>query len=84
MNIKPVNDRVVIKQVENEPKSASGLILGDSSKDNTPRGEVMAVSTGSKFKVGDKVIYASMGIEIIEQGEKYMLLPESAIMARFS
>lgn len=83
MNIKPVNDRVVIKQVENEAKTPSGLILGDSSKDNTPRGVIMAVSEKSKFKVGEKVIYASMGIEIMEQGEKYMLLPESAIMAKF-
>ncbi|TDX50963.1 co-chaperone GroES [Orenia marismortui] len=92
MNIKPLADRVVIKSVEKEEKTKSGIVLPDTAKEKPQEGEVVAVGEGRKLdngeviapevSVGDVVIYGKFaGTEIKHQGEEYLILSEKDILA---
>ena len=91
MNIKPLADRVVIKMVEAEEKTASGIILTGSAKEKPQVAEVVAVGPGGvvegkevvmEVKVGDKVITSKYaGTEVKFDGEEYTILKQSDILA---
>ena len=84
MNLKPLGDRVIIKQDDAEETTASGLILTSNAKEKPQRGEVIAVGEGKMIhgkiipvpvKPGDVVIYGKYsGNEIIVDGEEYVIL----------
>ena len=92
MNLKPLGDRVIIKQDEAEETTASGLILTSSSKEKPQRGKVIAVGEGKydhgklievPVKPGDVVIYGKYGGQDIvgEDGEEYVILRTDDIYA---
>ena len=91
MTIKPLADRVVVKLVEAEEKTKSGLILTASAQEKPQVAEVVAVGPGGivdgkeitmTVKVGDKVIAAKYaGTEIKLDGEEYVIIRQSDILA---
>lgn len=92
MNIKPLGERVVIKVVESEVTTKSGIVLPETAKEKPQMGEVLAVGTGKlldngqrialEVKVGDKVLFAKYaGTEVKLDGEEYMVLKETDILA---
>ncbi|HYH02771.1 MAG TPA: co-chaperone GroES [Bacillota bacterium] len=92
MNIKPLGERVVIKVVESEVTTKSGIVLPETAKEKPQMGEVLAVGTGKLLdngqrialdvKVGDKVLFAKYaGTEVKLDGEEYMVLKETDILA---
>ncbi len=91
MKLKPLDDRVIIKQLDAEEKTAGGIILPDSAKEKPQMGKVIAVGQGKQLdngsrgamnvKKNDKVIYAKyMGSDVELDGEKYIILKESDIL----
>jgi len=91
MNIKPLGDRVVIKRVEAEETTKSGIVLPGSAKEQPQLAEVMAVGPGGvvegkeivmEVKVGDKVIFSKYaGTEVKFDGEEYTILKQNDILA---
>ncbi len=92
MNIKPLGDRVVVKALEQDEVTPSGIVLPDKAKEKPQEGEVMAVGSGKvldngtkvdlEVKVGDRVIYSKYaGTEIKKDGEDYLILSERDILA---
>jgi chaperonin GroES len=92
MNIKPLGERVVIKVIENEVTTKSGIVLPDTAKEKPQLGEVLAVGSGKLLdngqrvavdvKVGDRVLFAKYaGTEVKLDGEEYMVLKESDVLA---
>ena len=92
MNLKPLSDRVVIKVLEAEDKTASGIVLPDKAKEKPQEGEIMAVGTGKvldngtkvemEVKVGDKVIFSRYaGTEVKVKGDEYLILRQDDILA---
>ena len=92
MSLKPLGDRIVVKQAEAEEKTASGLILTDASKEKPQRGTVIAVGEGKRSKTGDRipvdvaegdtVIYSKYGgTEIKIDGEELVILRADDILA---
>ena len=85
--IKPLGDRVVIKRLEAEEKTASGLIIPDTAKEKPQKGTVIAVGDGKKdepltVKVGDTVLYGKYaGTEITVDGKELLIMRESDIFA---
>lgn len=94
MNIKPLADRVVIKALPLEEKTKSGIIMPDTAKEKPQEGEVMAVGPGKvekgervalDVKTGDRVIYSKYaGTEVKYDGQEYLILKESDILAVLS
>ncbi|MGM9803242.1 MAG: co-chaperone GroES [Muribaculaceae bacterium] len=87
MTIKPLSDRVLIKPAEAEVKTAGGIIIPDSAKEKPLKGEVIAAGNGSKdeemiVKAGDTVLYGKYaGTELEVDGEKYLIMRQSDILA---
>ena len=92
MNIKPLGERIVIKVLESEEKTKSGIVLPDTAKEKPQMGEVLAVGSGKtlengqkvpmELKVGDKVLFAKYaGTEVKLDGEEYMVMKESDVLA---
>ena len=87
MNIKPLADRVLVKPTAAEEKTMSGIIIPDSAKEKPLKGEVLAVGTGTKDEemvvaVGNKVLYGKYaGTELEWEGEKYLIMKQSDILA---
>lgn len=87
LNIKPLADRVVIKPAAAEEKTIAGIIIPDSAKEKPLRGEVLAVGNGTKdeemiLKVGDVVLYGKFaGTELELEGEKYLIMRQSDVLA---
>jgi chaperonin GroES len=90
--LKPLGDRVLVKVLEQEDKTAGGILLPDTAREKPQLGEVSAVGPGRKtedgnvvpteVKVGDKVLYAKYaGTEIKIGGSDYLLLTEKDILA---
>ncbi|HEX6594887.1 MAG TPA: co-chaperone GroES [Bacillota bacterium] len=93
--IKPLGDRVVIELVEEEEKTASGIVLPDSAKEKPQEGKVVAVGTGRvtdngdkvalEVNEGDRVIYSKFaGTEVEYEGTEYLILREDDILAIIS
>ncbi len=87
MTIKPLGDRVVIKMVEAEEKTGSGIILPGSAKEKPQVAEVTAVGPGTsevtmEVKVGDKVLISKYsGTEVKIDGQEYTILKQGDILA---
>ncbi len=87
MNIKPLADRVLVKPAPAEEKTVSGIIIPDTAKEKPLKGEVLAVGNGTKdedmvVKKGDQVLYGKYaGTEIELEGEKYLIMRQSDILA---
>lgn len=85
--IKPLGNRVVIKRLEAEEKTASGIVLPGQAKEKPQQAEVIAVGPGTEdekmeVKVGDTVIFSQYaGTEIKYQGEEYMIVTQRDILA---
>lgn len=92
MAVKPLDDRVLIKQSEAETKTAGGIVLPDTAKEKPQRGVVVAVGPGKlldsgergtmSLKKGDEVFYGKyVGTEIKIDGQEYVLIRESDVLA---
>jgi chaperonin GroES len=92
MAIRPLDDRIVVKPIEAEEKSAGGILLPDTAKEKPQRAIVVAVGEGSRndegkripltVEVGDEVIFGKYaGNEIKWKGEEYKILRESEVLA---
>ena len=90
--LKPLGDRVVIRVLEQEEKTASGIFLPDTAKEKPSQGEVVAVGPGKlqddgkrvalDVKVGDKIIFSKYaGSEVKFEGTKYLIVSERDILA---
>ncbi len=87
MNIKPLADRVLIEPTAAEEVTMAGIIIPDSAKEKPLKGKVIAVGCGTKdepmvVKEGDEVLYGKYaGTEIEFEGNKYIIMRQSDIMA---
>ncbi|AOT69936.1 co-chaperone GroES [Geosporobacter ferrireducens] len=91
MNVKPLGDRVVIKKLEAEEKTKSGIVLPSQAKEQPQMAEVVAVGPGGvvdgkevkmEVKAGDKVIFSKYaGTEIKYDGIEYTILKQNDILA---
>ena len=91
MNIKPLGERVVIKKLEAEEKTKSGIVLTGTAKEKPQEAEIVAVGPGSivdgkriemEVKVGDKVLYSKYaGAEVKVSGEEYTIIKQEDILA---
>ncbi len=92
MNIKPLGDRVLIKRLEAEEKTASNIIIPDVAKEKPQKGEVVAVGTGKvdkngkkipmSVKKGDKILFGKYaGDEWKSGGDEYLFLSDDEILA---
>jgi chaperonin GroES len=92
MNVKPLEDRVIVKPLEAEQKTAGGIIIPDNAKEKPQKGEIVAVGPGKvsdkgakiamTLKVGDAVLYGKYsGTEIKIDGSDYLILRESDVLA---
>ncbi len=87
VNIKPLADRVLVKPMEAESKTASGLIIPDTAKEKPQKGTVVAAGPGTKdevmqVKVGDVVLYGKYsGSELNVDGTDYLMMRQSDILA---
>ena len=92
VNIKPLEDRIVVKPLDAEQTTASGLVIPDTAKEKPQEGEVLAVGPGRvddngnrvpvDVSVGDKVIYSKYGgTEVKYAGEDYLILSARDVLA---
>ena len=91
MNIRPLGDRVVIKKLEAESTTKSGIVLTGTAKEQPQEAEVMAVGQGAivdgkrvemEVKVGDKILYSKYaGTDVKVAGEEYIILRQDDILA---
>jgi chaperonin GroES len=92
VNIKPLEDRILVQTLEAEQTTASGLVIPDTAKEKPQEGEVLAVGPGRvddngkrvplDVKVGDKVIYSKYGgTEVKYAGEEYLILSARDVLA---
>jgi chaperonin GroES len=92
MKIKPLQDRLVIKRIEEEEKTKGGIIIPDSAKEKPQEGRVVAVGDGKTLesgqkapltvKVGDKILFGKYsGTEIKIDGEEHLILREDDVLA---
>ncbi len=91
MSFRPLHDRVLVRRVEAEEKTAGGIIIPDSAKEKPAEGEVVAVGAGNKaedgkvtpldVKAGDKVLFGKWsGTEVKIDGEDLLIMKESDIL----
>ncbi len=92
MKLRPLGDRIVVKPLEKEVKTKSGILIPDTAKEKPQEGEVVAVGKGKlldngqraemEVKVGDKVIFSKYaGTEVKIGDEKYLILSERDVLA---
>jgi chaperonin GroES len=94
MNLKPLGDRLIVKAVEEDETTASGIVLPDTAKEKPQRGKVLSVGegklseeTGKRIPLdvseGDEVLYSKYGgTEITVDGEDLLVLRESDVLAK--
>ncbi|MBK6800094.1 co-chaperone GroES [Novosphingobium sp.] len=91
MSFRPLHDRVLVRRVEAEEKTAGGIIIPDSAKEKPAEGEVVAVGAGNKaedgkvtpldVKAGDRVLFGKWsGTEVKLNGEDLLIMKESDIL----
>ncbi|HRJ53030.1 MAG TPA: co-chaperone GroES [Candidatus Thiothrix moscowensis] len=92
MNIRPLHDRVVVRRMEEERKTASGIIIPDNAAEKPDRGEVLAVGPGKvgddnervamQVKVGDKVLFGKYaGTTVKVDGQELLIMREEDLLA---
>ncbi len=95
MNLRPLHDRVVIRRVDQEQKSAGGIIIPDTAQEKPREGEVVAAGPGARgedgalqpmdLKTGDRVLFGKWsGTEIKIDGEELIIMKESDVMGVFT
>jgi len=95
MALRPLHDRVIVKRLDNERKTASGIVIPESAAEKPDQGEVIAVGPGKKtedgkliavdVKAGDKVLFGKWsGTEVTLDGEELLMMKESDIMGILS
>ncbi len=94
MKLKPLGDRLIVKAVEEEATTASGIVLPDTAKEKPQKGKVLAVGDGRfddegakriplDVSAGDTVLYSKYGgTEIVVEGEDLLVLRESDVLAK--
>jgi len=91
MNFRPLHDRVVVKRIEAQEKSAGGIIIPDTAKEKPSQGEVIAVGPGGRdeagklipidIRAGDRVLFGKWsGTEVKIDGQELLIMKESDIM----
>lgn len=91
MKIRPLHDRVIVKRMEEERKTASGIVIPDSATEKPDQGEVVAVGPGKKddsgkviamaLKVGDRVLFGKYSGQTVKMdGEELLVMREEDIM----
>jgi len=91
MNFRPLHDRVLVRRLEEEQKTAGGIIIPDTAKEKPMQGEVIAVGPGAKndkgevsppdVKAGDRVLFGKWsGTEVKIDGEELLIMKETDIM----
>ncbi len=90
-NFRPLHDRVVVRRVESEEKTAGGIIIPDTAKEKPSEGEVVATGNGARddsgniialdVKAGDRILFGKWsGTEVKLDGEELLIMKESDIM----
>ncbi|WP_310621130.1 co-chaperone GroES [Flexibacterium corallicola] len=91
MGFRPLHDRVVVRRIESEAKTAGGIIIPDTAQEKPQEGEIIAVGTGARkdngeivaldVKAGDRVLFGKWsGTEVKIDGEDLLIMKESDIM----
>ncbi|ANW04531.1 co-chaperone GroES [Bradyrhizobium icense] len=91
MKIRPLHDRVVVKRIEAEEKTAGGIVIPDTAREKPQQGEVVAVGPGGRdeggrlvpidLQTGDRVLFGKWsGTEVKIDGTEYLIMKESDIM----
>ena len=91
MNFRPLHDRVLVKRLEAEEKTAGGIIIPDSAKEKPAEGEIVSVGSGARaengtitpldVKAGDRVLFGKWsGTEVKVDGEDLLIMKESDIL----
>ncbi len=91
MKIRPLQDRIIVKRLEEDQKTKGGIIIPDTAKEKPIEGKVIAVGKGKKtddgklialdVKVGDKVLFSKYGgTEVKIDGEEYLIMREDDIV----
>lgn len=91
MKIRPLNDRILVKRLEEEDKTAGGIIIPDSAKEKPAEGEIIAIGPGKlnksgervamDVKVGDKVLFSKYGgTDVKIDGVNYLIMREDDIL----
>lgn len=92
LKVKPLSDRIVVRQADAEEMSSGGIILPDTAQEKPQQGKVMSIGPGKRtdigelikmsLKVGDRVLYGKYsGTEVTIDGEEYVFMRESDILA---
>jgi chaperonin GroES len=92
MKLRPLHDRVIVKRVENETKTASGIVIPDSAAEKPDQGEVLAVGPGKKndkgelsamaVKVGDRVLFGKYSGQTVKvDGDELLVMKEDDLFA---
>ncbi|ABC64973.1 co-chaperone GroES [Erythrobacter litoralis] len=95
MAFRPLHDRVLVRRIEAEEKTAGGIIIPDSAKEKPSEGEIVSVGSGAKaedgtvtpldVKAGDRVLFGKWsGTEVTVDGEELLIMKESDIMGVIS
>jgi chaperonin GroES len=93
MNLKPLGDRLIVRALDEEETTASGIVLPDTAKEKPQKGEVIAVGDGARDEdgeripldvaAGDTVLYSKYGgTEVKGEGEDLLVLRESDVLAK--
>jgi chaperonin GroES len=91
-NVTPLGDKLLVRRLEAESKTAGGIVLPDSAKEKPKEGKVVALGSGKlledgsrsgfQVKKGDRILFASYaGTEVKLDGEEYLLMPEEDVLA---
>jgi chaperonin GroES len=94
MSFRPLHDRILVKRIESNEKTAGGIIIPDTAKEKPAEGEVIAVGTGAidecgkvrplDVKVGDRILFGKWsGTEVKLDSEDYLVMKESDVMGVF-
>ncbi len=92
MNLRPLHDRVIVKRLDQETKTASGLIIPDAAAEKPDQGEILAVGNGKvqengqvrplEVKVGDRVLFGKYSGQAVKvDGQELLVMREEDIMA---
>jgi len=91
MKFRPLHDRVVVKRIEAEARTAAGIIIPDTAKEKPQEGEIIAIGPGGRdesgklipidVKIGDRILFGKWsGTEVKIDGDEYLIMKESDVM----
>lgn len=91
MKFRPLHDRVLVRRIEQEEKTAGGIIIPDTAKEKPMEGEIIAIGTGTRLedgkilpldvKIGDRILFGKWsGTEVKLGSDEYLVMKESDIM----